>query len=446
MLPIGARSRTAWHSEHTVSRWPAALLHSVRGRHCQRLLTHSGRSLRERNEEIKRLKKQVEKLEETQAQSTLGTPLTEPDVNAGPSLAHSGTAADPDSVHSAASAMSTSDWMGEYLGMLPQTPGSDHDSFAGLSHHDGQVEAWASAFPSMGVAPDSLLQPVTEHEFEHAITANETIGPVMVSRCPQYHGEACKNHSGSGSSDSSGSSSITSHGSYETFTYSSMPLSPDGMSHTRGHTMRTGDSTPSGSPTLRPFTFGNNNNNNNNTQGLRAVTSRLNACGNKDIYRTRSNSGKTSPFSSHTRLEMETGTRNSYNEGCNPVSASPHRSPTSSPWCSCKPADGSHTALASDVSVRGARHAGNEPEYERQRTLIRPLDMDSLYTQGHFLHQGLLVGPSDCGDGVTIRLQPTATSGRASLVAFMIQREPSPDSVVNENQIRKLEYDDMNRH
>jgi hypothetical protein len=345
-----------------------------------------GRSLRERNEEIKRLKKQVEQLEGTQAQGELGTPPAEPDASAGPSLvAPAGTASDPDAVHSATSVMSTSDWMVDYLNVLPNTPGSDHDAFAGFSH--AQVDAWGSDFASMGVAPEHLMQPVSEHGLDHAGATAEAARAASVSCCPQHHGE-------------SGGGGCTSPGSCDPFAYPSMPLGPEIMRHSRGGAMGTGDSTPSDSPTLKPYMFGGS------TQRPRSG-SRLNSYGTKDLYHDDDNSGRASPFSSHGRVQTGAGACGSYHEAS-------HRSPTSAPWCHCKTG-----ANHADYSVRGHEH-------QRQRTLIQPIDMDSLYTQGHFLHQGLLVEPSDSGDGVTIRLQPNAANGRASLVAFMIQHDPKP--------------------
>lgn len=387
--------------------------------------------MRERNEEIKRLKKEVEQLKGTKAQSTLGTPPTELAVNASPSLAHSGTEADPDGAHPAASAISLSEWIGDDFGMLPQAPGSEHDSFAGLSQHDGQGETWGSVFSSVGVTPDALLQPAMEHGLGHAITVDETTGSVSVSCCSQQHGEACNNGSG-------GSSSTASQGSYRAFTFLPGSFGPGVMSHTRSHTTGAGDSTPSKPPTLRPFTFSNS------TQGLRTATSRLDTCGSKDIYHDGNSYGKASPFSSHTRLQMETGTRHSFNGACPPVSSSSHHSPMSSPWCACKPSGSSHAPVAADLSIREARHIGNELEYERQIAIIRPPDMNSTYTHWHFPHQGLVVEPSDYGDGVTIRVQPNATSGLAGLVAFMIQQVPAPNGATSNNQPYELDYDGIN--
>ena len=365
--------------------------------------------MRERNEEIKRLKKQVEKLEETQAQGELGTPPAEPDACAGPSLVLAGTTMTPDSdtVHSAASVISASDWMGDYLGVLPHTPGSDHDPFVGFSH--GQVDAWGSDFPGMPVVPDHLLHPVPEHSLDLAGTTAETVVSPSASCCPQHHGE-------------SSSSSCSSNGSSETCVYPPMPLGPDVMRHTRGHTMATGDSTPTDSPTLKPFTFSSN------TQRLRPPTSRLNAYGNKDFYDAEHHPGRTSPFLNQARLQMGTSTCNGYHE-------TSHRNQTSAPWCCSKPGGG-YTAIAPDFSVRGGSHGGQE--HQRQRTLVQPIDMDSLYAQGSFHHQGLVVEPNDCGDGVTIRLQPNATNGRASLVAFMIQHDPNP---LGDNQGCRMDLD-----
>ncbi|KAK4153967.1 hypothetical protein C8A00DRAFT_33299 [Chaetomidium leptoderma] len=398
------------------------------------------RSLKERNEEIKRLKKQVEKLEETQAQGELATPPgeREPDANdAGPSgsLASSGTTTNHETVHSAtASVISESDWMGDYLGIWPHTPPrSDHDSFAGLSH--GQVKAWDSGFPSMDAAADRLLQPIPERSWgQHAGPSTETVRSASVSCCPQHHGEACN----SGSKSSSNGSS-TGNGNNDTFAYPSMSLGPDVMRHTRGHTMDTtgsdSASQAAGSPTLKPFSFGNT------TPKLRPVTSRLQPRRNNDGYNDDGSSGKTSPFSNQPRLQMETSTSSSsYNEGGHPASASSHRSPTSAPsWCCYKSGGGHHAAdMTSGFSVRGGPHAHAGKEHERQRTSIQPLDMDSLYTQGQLLHHGLVVQPSECGDGVTIRLQPTAANARASLVAFMIQHDPSP---LGGNQACRMDHD-----
>jgi hypothetical protein len=112
---------------------------------------------------------------------------------------------------------------------------------------------------------------------------------------------------------------------------------------------------------------------------------------------------------------------------CSPYHEAPHRSS-----CCCN--TGSTTP---DYSGRGSPHpsAGGK-EHERQRSLIRPLDnLESLYIQG------LVVEPSDCGDGVTIRLPPSATDGRATnLVAFMIQRDANGLGNSN-NQAYRTEHD-----
>ena len=339
----------------------------------------------------------MEKLEETQAQGELGTPPAEPEACACPSLVLAGTTitSDSDTVHSTASAISASDWMGDYLGVMPHTPGSDHDPFVGFTH--GQVDAWGSDFSGMGVVPDHLLHSVPEHSLDLAGMKAEMAVTPSASCHPQHHGE-------------SSSSSCSSNGSSETCVYPSMPLGPDVMRHTRGHTTATGDSTPTDSPTLKPFTFGSN------TQRLCPAPSRLNAYGNKDLYDAEHHPGRTAPFSNHARLHMGTSTCSGYHE-------TSHRSQTSVPWC-CPKAVSDYTATPSDFSVRGGSHGGQE--HQRQRTLIQPIDMDSLYAQGHFHHQGLVVEPNDCGDGVTIRLPPNATNGRASVVAFMIQHDPNP--------------------
>ncbi len=258
----------------------------------------------------------------------------------------------------------------------------------------------------MPVVSEHLLHPVLEHSMGLAGTTVETVVSPSTSCCSQHHGE-------------SSSSCCSSNGSSETCVYPSMPLGPDVTRHTRGHSMATGDSTPTDSPTLKPFTFGSN------TQKLRPPTSRLNAYGNKDLYEAEHHHGRTSPFS---RLQMATGTCSSYHE-------TPHRNQTSAPWCCSKPSGG-YTAISPDFPAHGGSHGGQG--HQRQRTLIQPIDMDSLYAQGHFHHQGLVVEPSDSGDGVTIRLQPNATNGRASLVAFMIQHDPSP---LGDNQGCRMDLD-----
>ncbi|KAL2018203.1 hypothetical protein VTK56DRAFT_1176 [Thermocarpiscus australiensis] len=383
------------------------------------------RSLKERNEEIKRLRKQVEKLEETQAQADLATTPRDPDANPGPSLAGSGTTTNHDTVRSATagSVISESDWMGDYLGIWPHTPppGSDHDSFAGLSH--GQVKAWDSGFPSMDSAADGLLQPVPEHSLrQHAGTSAETVRSSPVSCCPQHHGTGSRINS---------NSSSTGDGNNNTFAYPPPSLGPDAVRHSRGHAMDTSDPASPASPNLEPFTFGNT------TPSLHPVTSRLHLRRNNDAYSDDSSSGKTSLFSSQPRLQMEASTSSSCNEAGRPASASCRRSPTSAAsWCCCN-SGGHHAAdTTSGFSVRGGSHAGKE--HERPRTLIQPLDMDSLFTQGHLVHQGLVVQPSECGDGVTIRLQSTAANARASLVAFMIQHDPSP---LNDKQACGMDHD-----
>jgi hypothetical protein len=61
--------------------------------------------------------------------------------------------------------------------------------------------------------------------------------------------------------------------------------------------------------------------------------------------------------------------------------------------------------------------------------------MESLYIHG------LVVEPSDGGDGVTIRLPPSATDGRATnLVAFMIQRDANGLGNSN-NQAYRTDHD-----
>ncbi len=303
--------------------------------------------MRERNEEIKRLKKQVEELEGSQAQGEqLSTPPTDADANANAaaSLAqNAGTAAvEAEAMHSTASVISTSDWVGDYLNIMPHTPGSDQDTFTGY----GQADAWSSDFTSMGAVTDHhVLHSVSEHSMEHASTACGSVrSTAAISCCAQHHGEASMGHGG------------------------------DRMRHGRRSTLSTGDSTRAGSPTLKPYTFGNN------TQRLRSATS---SCYDDD-----------DGHSSH---------------------CGNYRSQTSTPWYSRK---SGNSGYAADYSARGGPYSGGS----EHRTMIQPLDMDSLYTQGHFLHQGLLVEPSDCGDGVTIRLQPNAANSRASLVAFMIQQ------------------------
>lgn len=393
--------------------------------------------MRERNEEIKRLKKQLEQLKGTKAQSTLGTPPAEFDVNARPSIAHSGTEADPDGAHPASSTIPLSEWMGDDFGMLSQAPGSKHDSFAWFSQHNGQGETWGSVLSSVGVTPDALLQPTTEHGSGGTITMNKTTDSVSVSCRPQQHGKACNNGGG-------GSSSTASQGSYWAFTSLPGSLGSDVMSHTRSHPMGTGDSTPSNNPTpsnppiLRPFTFSNN------TQELGTATSKLDLCGSRYSYHDGNSDGKTSPFSSYTRLQMEPGARNSLNEACPPVSSSSHYSPSFSPWCVCKPSGNSHATVPTDLTVCGTRHIGNELEYERQTAMMRPLDVGSLCTHWHFSHQGFVVESSNCGDGVTIRLQPNAPSGRAGLVVFMIPRAQSPHGAATDNLPYESECDGTN--
>ncbi len=344
--------------------------------------------MRERNEEIKRLKKQVEQLEGTQTQGELSTPPAETEAAGGPTLvAPSGGATDPDAVHSAASAMSTSDWMVDYLNVMPTTPGSDNDPFAGFSH--AHVDGWGSDFGSMGVVPEHLMQPVPEHALDQVERARSA----SVSCCSQHHGESSSN-------------GCASPGGSDPFGYTTMPLGPEIMRHGRGNVMGTSDSTPTDSPTLKPFMFGSN------SQRQRPAASRLNTYGSKDLYHDEDNSGRTSPFPGHGRVQSGPGSCGGYHEAS-------HRSPTSAPWCHCKPGS-SHGSMTPDYSARSHEH-------QRQRTLIQPIDMDSLYTQGHFMHQGLLVEPSDSGDGVTIRLQPNAAgNSRASLVAFMIQHDAKP--------------------
>ncbi|KAK4139724.1 uncharacterized protein C8A04DRAFT_32797 [Dichotomopilus funicola] len=394
------------------------------------------RSLKERNEEIKRLRKQVEKLEETQAQAELATPPRDPDSNPGlsrPSLAGPGgpgTTTNHDTGGPATgSVISEPDWMGDYLGIWPHTPppGPDHDPFAGLSH--GQVKAWGSGFPSMDSATDGLLQPVPEHSLrQHAGTSTgETVRSSPVSYRPQHHGDG-------------GSSSSTGDGNNNTFAYPPTPIGPDAICHSRGHSMDVGDPAspaPPASPNLDSFTLGNT------TPSLHPVTPRLLLRRNNDVYSDDGSSGKASLFSNHhPRLQMETGASNSYNEAGHLASASCRRSPTSAPsWCCCI-SGGHHAAdTTSGFSVRGRSQSHAGKEHERPRTSIQPLDMDSLYTQGHVVHRGLVVQPSECGDGVTIRLQPTAANARASLVAFMIQHDPAPLTPLNDKQPCRMDHD-----
>jgi len=386
------------------------------------------RSLKERNEEIKRLRKQVEKLEETQAQADLATPPRDADANPGPSLASSGTTAtaNHDPAQSATgSVISESDWMGDYLGIWPHTPppGSDQDPFAGLS--SAQVKAWDSGFPSMEPAADHLLPPITDQCLrQHAGTSAETVRSSPVPCCSRHRSNSSYSSNGSNAGD----------GNNDTFVYPSMPLGPDVIHHTGAHAMDTNDAASAASPPMEHFTF------NNNTPRLHPVPSRLHPRHNNDVYGDDSGPGTPSPFSNQPQLSMEAtcSTSSSYNEAGHPASASCRRSPTSAPsWCCCKP--GSHHAadITSGFSERGGSHPAGK-EHERQRTFIQPLDLDSLYTQGHVLRQGLVVQPSECGDGVTIRLQPTAANARASLVAFMIQHEPSPPS---DNQACRMDHD-----
>lgn len=72
--------------------------------------------------------------------------------------------------------------------------------------------------------------------------------------------------------------------------------------------------------------------------------------------------------------------------------------------------------------------------------MIQPLDMASLHTQQHLLQQGFqVVESADGTGGVTIKLQPPAsTNGRASLLAFLIQCEPSP---VTDSQRGRMDHD-----
>jgi hypothetical protein len=339
------------------------------------------------------LKKQVEQLEGTQAQGELSTPPAEPEASAGPTLvAPSGTTAEADAVHSPASVSSTSDWMVEYLNVLPTTPGSEHDPFARFPH--SQVDAWGSGFASIGVVPDHLMQVAPEHGLEHTATTAKTARSASVSCYPQHLGDSSRN-------------GCASPGSGEPFAYPSMPLGPEIMCHARGNTMGRGDLTPADSPTLKPFMFGGN------AQRQLPATSKLNSYGNKGLYHDDDASGRASQFSNHARGAGPCG---SFHEAT-------HRSPASAPWCHCK-TGGSHAAMPCDFSVRGGSHGGHE--HQRQRTLIQPIDMESVYIQGHFLRQGLVVESSNSGDGVTIRLQPNAANGRASLVAFMIQHDPKP--------------------
>lgn len=340
----------------------------------------------------------MEKLEETQAQADLATPPRDPDSNPGPSLAGPGTTINHDTGRSATgSVISESDWMGDYLGIWPHTPppGPDHDPFAGLSH--GQVKAWDSSFPSLD--------------------------------CPQQHGD--------GSSSTNGNGSSTGDANNNTFTYPPpTSLGPDTMCHSRGQSMDTGDTASPASPNLEAFTLGNT------TPSLHPGTPRLHMRRNNDSYSDDGSFGKLPLFSNHPRLRMDTGTSNSYNEASHPASASCRRSPTSAPsWCCCN-SGGHHAAdTTSGFSVRARSRSHTGKEHERPRTSIQPLDLDSLYTQGHVVHQGLVVQPSECGEGVTIRLPPTTANARASLVAFMIQHEPSPLTPLNDKQACRMDHD-----
>lgn len=257
--------------------------------------------------------------------------------------------------------------MGDYLGTWPHTPLSEHGSFP--------LDPMLADFPGMDGTADHLLQSVTEPGLvDHTSAATaETIHPAATSRYPQYLDKACSSSgssSGRSNSGSAASTTSTSDGSLDMFGYQSMAL---------GHGMDTGDSSMAAAS---PYTCSS-------AQSMRPVSTPRShpRSGN-------SNRSRASP--------MDSGACTPYyhEEACQPSHHNHHTSSAAGSCC-CP-----HTA-------------GGSKEHGRQRSIIRPLDMESLYMQG------LVVEPSDCGDGVTIRLQPTpgAEGGRANLVAFMIQRD-----------------------
>ncbi|KAL1836127.1 hypothetical protein VTJ49DRAFT_5552 [Mycothermus thermophilus] len=156
------------------------------------------RSLRERNEEIKRLRKKVEELEEKGAQNELQTPPTEPDSNTAPSLTVSAaTSTYADTVHSSASVTSASDWMGDYLGVWPHTPLSDHGSLTGSSN---AMDTFGTDFNMDAPAADHMLQPISEPAgMDPSGTTAETVLPAaVVSPFAQFGKSGSTNTSNNG--------------------------------------------------------------------------------------------------------------------------------------------------------------------------------------------------------------------------------------------------------
>ncbi|KAL2132509.1 hypothetical protein VTI74DRAFT_3728 [Chaetomium olivicolor] len=359
------------------------------------------RSLRERNEEIKRLKKQVKQLEQTQAPTgptgptgptQLGTPLPDPDAKAGPSVPSPGTAATPDAAHLAASNISTADWMSDYLGIWSQTPESDRHSSAGPT--DCPLGSDLSCMDVTQEHP--FLQPVNEPNLEHGSTTTTEAGVgESLSPCLQHHGEGGNRSSNSGNNIA--------------LSYPSLSLGSESARHTADQTMdkRASPVFPAVSPSPSHFTFGSD------TQRPHTGTSRSVPYSNRDGY-----SGDHSPeepysFSVDLRLPMETGNSHQW---CRPATALSYQSQGPPARCCCKSAG--DPAAAPSFSVH------SNPNQDRQGTPLQLLEIPSLQTQRQPL-QGLVVEPSDSGDGLTIKLQPAAMNGRTSLVAFVIQCDAS---------------------
>lgn len=172
--------------------------------------------MRERNEEIKRLKQQVEKLEETQAQRRLGTPATEPDANDGSSFGSPRTAALPDTLPSPPSGIADSEWMGDYLQTWSRTPEEEHHSYPGLMTQD-HVEVMSSEFPPMDGIQEPPSRPVAAPDSRHGST-----NPVSLSCYSQHHDRETSNNMN--------------------HSYPSIPLSPAISQYTRDHIMDQCDS------------------------------------------------------------------------------------------------------------------------------------------------------------------------------------------------------------
>jgi hypothetical protein len=169
-------------------------------------------------------------LEENKAQqhNELATPPVNPDPSPAPSLANLVPTTFPDTVPSATSVISASDWMGDYLNVWPHTPLSDHGSIASSAHNPMDT---FTDFSTMDSVTDPMLQSLPEPGLDQTGTTETVIPSAMGSPFPQFmkcaspsSSSTTSSNGGSTSTVSSTSSAATTVGGHDMFAFQPMGL------------------------------------------------------------------------------------------------------------------------------------------------------------------------------------------------------------------------------